>query len=173
MLKLFSIAALALTLVGCATPASHQAMSVSGADSTLQISEKLKGQVIVRNVIGGKDTNPLWTSQVDSQSFKTALEASLSSVGYKANGSDAKFKIDAELQDLNQPGFGLTFNVQSTVGYTVASDSGSVSVPITAVGTATTSDAFIGVERLKIANERSIKENIKAFINRLTKQFGN
>jgi hypothetical protein len=148
-------------------------MSVSSADAGLQASEKLKGQVYVRNVTGGKDTNPMWTSQVDSQSFKTALESSLASIGYKSSSADAKYKVDADLQDLNQPGFGLTFNVQSTVGYTVASDNGSNNVPITAVGTATPSDAFIGVERLKIANERSIKENIKAFISRLTKQFGN
>lgn len=172
MLKLLSIVVAAYVLVGCATPASQQAMTVDTTDMTVQLSEKLKGQVFVRNVTGGKDTNPLWTSQVDSQSFKVALEQSLSSVGYKSDSPTAKYKIDANLQDLNQPGFGLTFNVQSTVTYTVTTDGGSKNVPITATGTATTSDAFIAIERLKIANEKSIKENIKVFINRFTSQFG-
>jgi len=39
-----------------------------------------------------------------------------------------------------------------------------------AVGKATMSDAFYGVERLRIANEYSIKNNIKAFIEELQKR---
>ncbi len=172
MLKPIIAAVAAFLLIGCATPASQQAMTVGATDGIAAPSEKLKGQVFVRNVTGGKDTNPLWTSQVDSQSFKAAFEQSLAAIGYKSDSASAKYKVDAELQDLNQPGFGLTFNVQSTVAYTVSTDVTSSKVPITAVGTATPSDAFLGVERLKIANERSVKENIKAFINRLTSQFG-
>jgi uncharacterized lipoprotein YajG len=172
MLKILTIAITTIVLVGCATPASQQAMTVDTSEVAIQTSEKLKGQVYVRNVTGGKETNPLWTSQVDSQSFKVALEQSLAAIGYKSDNSSAKYKVDANIQDLNQPGFGLTFNVQSTVAYTVATDTGTNNVPITATGTATPSDAFIAIERLKIANERSIKENIKAFITRLTNQFG-
>lgn len=171
MLKIFTIIVAAYILVGCATPASQQAMTVNASDISVNTSEKLKEQVLIRSVTGGKDTNPLWTSQVDSQSFKAALEQSLAAIGYKTNSASAKYKIDANLQDLNQPGFGLTFNVQSTVAYTVATDARTNNVPITATGTATPSDAIIATERLKIANERSIKENIKAFINRLTNQF--
>jgi uncharacterized lipoprotein YajG len=173
VLKLLTVLVATYILVGCATPASHQAMTIGTTDVTVQASEKLKGQVFVRSVTGGKDTNPLWTSQVDSQSFKMALEQSLAALGYKSDSAAAKYKIDANLQDLNQPGFGLTFNVQSTVAYTVATDAGTNNVPITATGTATPSEAFVAIERLKIANERSIKENIKAFVTRLTNQFGN
>jgi hypothetical protein len=39
--------------------------------------------------------------------------------------------------------------------------------PIVATGTATTSDAFVAIARLKMANEKSIQENIKAFIQQL------
>ena len=172
MLKAIAATSLALMLVGCAAPASQQAMSIATPDVAFHSSEKLKGQVFVRNVTGGKDTNPLFASQVGSQSLKAALMQSLDAVGYKSDNPNAKYKIDAVLQDLNQPSFGLTFNVQSTVAYTVVTDSGSNNVPITATGSATTSDAFIGTERMKIANERSAKENIKSFINRLTNQFG-
>jgi len=172
MLKFLGVAVVALALVGCASPASHQGMSISSIEVPIKASEKLKGQIYIRKVSGGQDTNPIWISQVDSPTFKTALESSLASMGYRSNSPDAKYRVDADLQDLNQPGFGLTFNVQSTVSYTVATGGASSSVPITATGTATVSDAFLGVERMKIANERSIKENIKAFIERLTKQFG-
>ena len=41
-------------------------------------------------------------------------------------------------------------------------------VVVSAVGTAGVGDAFIGVERLKIANERSVKENIKLFLTKFS-----
>jgi hypothetical protein len=64
--------------------------------------------------------------------------------------------------------FGLTFDVTSTVRYTVEGQGKRKIFPITAVGTATTSEAFAAVERLRIANEKSIKENIKKFLNELS-----
>lgn len=160
-------------LAGCATPASQQAMSVSLQDVPASLNANLKGQVIVNSVTGGKDTNPMWTSQVDAQGFKGALDKSIAIAGYKANdASKAKYSIDANLQSLDQPVFGLTFDVVSTVLYTVSGDNKQRQIPITATGTASTSDAFIGVERLRIANERSIKENIKLFLQKLSEQFG-
>jgi hypothetical protein len=80
--------------------------------------------------------------------------------------------VDANLQELNQPMFGFTFDVVSTVLYTVTGDGKQQQMPVTATGTASTSDAFVGMERLRIANERSIKENIKLFLQRLSDQIG-
>lgn len=160
-------------LVGCATPATQQGMLVDRQDVAAPVSAKLKESIYVQSVSGGKDTNPLWTSQVDSKTFKGALETSLSLVGYRSMDSKAKYKVDAVLQELDQPLFGFTLDVKSTVAYTITTEEGVKNMPITAVGTATTSDAFIAIERLKIANERSIKENIKAFIKAMTERFGN
>ena len=114
--------------------------------------------MIVGNVTGGKETNPMWTSQVDAQSFKGALDKSVAMAGYKAvDAGVAKYRIDAHLNDLGQPMFGFTFDVVSTVLYTVTFDGKPNQFPITATGTATVSDAFAGVERLRIANERSMQ----------------
>jgi hypothetical protein len=173
MLKPLAIVVITAALVGCASPATQQAMLVDRNDINSKISVKLKESIYVQNVGGGKDTNPLWTSQVDSKTYKSALENSLTAVGYRSYDSNAKYKVDAVLQELDQPLFGLTFDVKSTVAYTVTTPDGLKSIPITATGTATTSDAFMGIERLKIANERSIKENIKSFINEMTERFGN
>lgn len=173
MLRLFSTLLTAAVLVGCATPATQQGMLVDKAEMTSHVSDKLKNSIYVQSVNGGKDTNPLWTSQVDATTFKIALENSLTTVGYRSQDNHAKYNVDAVLQELDQPLFGLTFDVKSTVDYTITSSEGVKNIPITAVGTATTSDAFIGIERLKIANERSIKENIKSFIKTMTERFGN
>lgn len=169
---LLSILAVVI-LVGCATPATQQSMSVSTQDVPTALNANLKGQVVVANVTGGKETNPMWTSQVDSQSFKGALDKSIAIAGYKANDpSKAKYSVDANLQELNQPMFGFTFDVVSTVLYTVTGEGIQRQMPVTATGTASTSDAFVGIERLRIANERSIKENIKLFLQKLSDQIG-
>jgi hypothetical protein len=68
--------------------------------------------------------------------------------------------------------FGFTFDVVSTVLYTVTGDGKQSQIPVTATGTATTSDAFVGIERLRIANERSIQQNIKMFLQKLGDQIG-
>lgn len=158
-------------ITGCATPASQQSMSVTTQDMPATLNPSLKGQMVVNNVTGGKETNPMWTSQVDAQGFKGALDKSIAVAGYKASdASRAKYSIDADLQNLNQPMFGFTFDVVSTVLYTVTGEGAQKQFPVTATGTASTSDAFVGVERLRIANERSIKENIKIFLQRLGDQ---
>ena len=162
----------ATALVGCATPANQQAMTISSSDISSNRSEKLANSVYVNSVSGGKSTNPLWTSQVDNAGFKGALDQSLMAIGYKSkSAADAKMQIDASLQNIEQPLFGLTFDVKSTVFYTINSDSGQKVFPVTATGSASTSDAFLGFERLRIANERSIKENIKQFIQTISSYY--
>ena len=127
--------------------------------------------MVLGSVIGGEATNPLWASKVDAQSFKGALDKSLSVAGYKAvDASNAKYKVDADLQKLDQPFGGFTMDVVSTVLYTVSGGGVQKQFPVTATGSATTSDAFIGGERLRMASERSIKENIKLFLQKLAEQ---
>ena len=156
-------------LQGCATPASPTGMVVSAEEPIAQKNLALQNAVTVRSVTGGKETSPLWTSQVDSNGFRTALTQSLYSIGYEAGSQEkATLLVDAELVSLSQPLFGLTFDVTSSVVYKVEGATFKRNFPITAVGTARTSDAFIGVERLRIANERSIKENIKQFLRELS-----
>lgn len=175
MYKLILILVLSFLLFGCATPATQQAMTLNKSD--LKINEnqksKLKGSVEVSNVIGGKETNPLWTSQVDSKTFKGALEDSLTAIGYRSIDKNPKFQIDANLLELDQPLFGFTLSVKSNVNYTVKYGNNVQLIPIKAIGEATPSDAFVAIERLKIANERAISENIKAFILKFTEIFGN
>lgn len=169
MFKIIFSLIVAVVLTGCASSAMQQSMSIGIQDMPSKLNSELKGQVNVRNVGGGKDTNPLWTSQVDNQGFKGALEQSLAAAGYRSQKpTDAKYQVDAVLQNLDQPMFGFSFDVKSTVLYTVSVEGVQKLFPITAVGTATTSDAFVGLERLRIANERSIKENIKQFIQNIS-----
>ena len=149
-----------------AAPANKQAMIVT---PTAVVNVEQKGKFVVNAVTGGKTTNPFWTSQVSNESFEAALKESLVLSGLSSADSAAgKYKIDSELASLKQPMFGLTFDVVSTVNYRVYGEGVDKVFPIVATGTATTSDAFVAITRLKIANEKSIQENIKQFIKQLS-----
>lgn len=154
-------------LTGCATPATSQAMTVQ-PQATAVINPKLKSAIRVDAITGGKDTNPLWTSQVDNEGFKKALTDSLAIAGYltPANAT-APYTLSAELKELDQPLFGLTFDVKSSVEYKLSGNGSAKNYPVSVTGTATPSDAFVAIERLRIANERSIQENIKALLKEL------
>jgi hypothetical protein len=155
-------------LGGCASSPNQQSMSISTMD-LVKSNANLKDKVNVRTVTGGKETNPLWMSKVDNQGLREALDLSLAAIGYKAqNPGSAVYQIDVNLDNLSQPMIGLTYNVTSYITYKVSKDSETISFPINAVGSAKPSDAFVGTERMKIANGRSIKNSIKEFINQIS-----
>lgn len=163
----FGLACVLAGLAGCATPASHQAMTVQPS-AVPTVNAKLKSAVKVGTVSGGESTNPIWTSEVDNTAFKQALESSLAIAGYGAPaGADGTYTLSAELQKLEQPLIGLSFDVKSTVLYTLTGPNTDRKYPVTFTGTAGVSDAFIGTVRLRIANERSIAGNIKELLRQL------
>lgn len=165
-LRITLVVAIVATLQGCATGANSGAMAVNSYEKPALVNAELKGKISVRYVGGGKETNPMLASQVDTLAFKDALSHSLRIAGYEATNSGLYF-VDAEIQALSQPMFGLTFDVTSTVRYTVEGNGKRKIFPVTAVGSASPSDSLLGVERMRLANEKSIKENIKKFLQEL------
>ena len=158
---------MSLFVSGCATQATSQAMVVSPTATATKANPKLKGLIAVGDVKGGKDTNPLWTSQVGNDEYKKALEQSLALAGYLSKPGNQQYTLFTELLSLDQPFIGLTFDVTSTVNYRLQSESTSKVIPIKAVGSATFSDSWVGIERMRIANEKSIKNNIQMLISSL------
>ena len=163
----------AVLLVGCASPARIDQMQVS---SSLQVrtaaaQSELKENIGIKDVTGGKDTNPLWVSNVSSADFERALEASLKDAGLlSGNRQGSKYTLTANLQKLDQPLFGASMTVTATVKYTLVDRASGktvlerdVAVPFTAEW----NSAFIGTERLKLANEGAIRSNITQLINDL------
>jgi len=116
----------------------------------------------------------MWKSNVGNPEFQSALQNSLGAAGMLASSS-GRYRLDAILNELDQPLFGLDMSVSSTVHYTLTDTTNSKQAfdqSITASYTATMSDAFVGVERLRLANEGSIKKNIASFLDQLRAQFG-
>lgn len=156
-----------LGLAACASPSRPELMALP-ATAGLTASQGDLGYKSVTSVVvsGGSETNPLWTAQVSNEDLKTALETSLAAAGYM--GSDGRpMTVTANMVELQQPLVGLNLSVTSRIQYTVSSGGRVVfNDTVAATGTATMSDAFAAVERLRIANEKSIQENIKAFLTR-------
>jgi len=113
----------------------------------------------------------MWTSQVSGTAYELALRNSLEANNLiKKSNPNPKFEVHARLAELDQPFLGLDMTVNSRVGYEVIEIKTRKSwfnKEILASYTATFSDAAMGLVRLRLANEGSIRENIKQFINEL------
>ena len=167
-MKSILVTTLALVLTGCAAASDPGAMMYAVSDATI-ISESspLHNSVNLADVTGGKDTNPLWVSKVSNEDFAEALSQTLSAHTMLATG-EGDYLLTATLQKLKQPVLGgIDLKVTSTVKYELTKVSTGETVMSEVIETPYTakfSDAFIAVERLKLANEGSIKSNIERLI---------
>lgn len=156
-------------LTGCATPAAVSNMSVFTSQRTAPAD--LKNAIAVADVTGGRETNPMWISQVSSADFRSALEDSLANAGiFERVLSTSKYRLIANLNQLEQPAFGIDMTVTSTIKYTVVDTKTGKDVYsrlIRAPFTAGFSDSPLGSTRVRIATEGSIKKNIEMLINDL------
>jgi hypothetical protein len=165
----------ATSLTACAMPAQVNSM-IGTPTVQLLANSPLKESLRVNAVSGGKDTNPLWTSQVGNPEFQEALRQSLSKQGIIA-ANEARYQLDTSLVELKQPLVGFDLTVASTVHYTIKEITTNRVVfdqTIAASYTANFSDAIIGgaVERLRLANEGSIRSNISQFLDQLIRTLG-
>lgn len=163
----------ALTVVGllglgaCASAARPEAMTLLPSTVAAASAGDAGYQSIrVTSVQGGGDTNPLWMSNVSNAEFKQALESSLTATGYF--NADGPYSLTATMIDLQRPMAGIDMTVTSRVRYSVLDQSNGIVFDdtVAASGTAKFGDSLMAVERLRMANEASIRENIKAFVER-------
>jgi len=159
-------------LAACSSGANVGAMTVSVApDQIVADNSPIRKAIAVGTVTGGQENNPMLASKVSNGNFKTALENSLALSVLKGDAG-APYMLDAKLVTLEQPLMGFDMTVTSTVEYTLLTTGKSDPVmheTVVAPYTAKIGEAFLGVERLRLANEGSIRENIKEIVARLIK----
>lgn len=157
-------------LAGCARSADPAAMVPNFAS----VGRTHPRSVTVA-VSGGRETNPLWTSQVSSAHFREALQASLLKFRVFSrviNAGNADYRLEANLVRLKQPLAGFDMTVTAEVAWRLTDlRTGRVVWQQTFAEpyTATVGDAFVGVNRLALANEGAIRGGIKVGIERLSK----
>jgi len=155
----------------CAGPATVSGM-VAAPTAAATAPPTLSRAIAVQTVGGGRETNPMWTSQVGNAEFQDALTKSLQARGMHADGAAARYLLTVALVNLAQPMMGLDMTVSASVKYTLVERQSQTQVYdrlIDSSHTATFGDAVYGVERLRLANEGAIKKNIENFINDLSK----
>ena len=163
----------ALVLAGCASPARVDQMQIDPSVATriAAASSALKENVGIKDITGGRETNPMWVSNISSSDFERALEASLRNAGLLSiNRQGSKYVLTAHMLKLDQPMFGASMTVTAAVRYELierASGKEVLSRTLTTPFTAEFSAAFLGVERLKLANEGAARTNIQQLIDAL------
>lgn len=157
------IAATALT-AGCATASRPDDMVATPPTAVHRNSDSVSVAVS-----GGKETNPMWTSQISNDAFAQALRDSIQKSGLFGSVSDAggNYKLNAFLGKVDQPLFGLSMTVKMEVSYTLVDTRSGKTVwqkDVASQYTAHPSDAFAAVKRLRLANEGAARANIQEAI---------
>jgi hypothetical protein len=101
---------------------------------------------------------------VENEPLKAALESSLAASGYLARSGTPKFYVDAEIMNLDEPLIGLDMDVTADVTYKVSGAGAAATYPIKSTARATYSDSPLGADRVRIANERAMQDNIRQFL---------
>jgi hypothetical protein len=160
-------------MAGCATPA--QVGSMIGTPTVpVPANSILRQSVQLNNVSGGQATNPLWTSEVGNPEFQQALQQSLANQGLLGSAA-SRYRLDATLMEVKQPLVGFDMTVTSTIRYLVTDTTMNRTAfdqVVTVSYTARVGDAFVAIERLRLANEGSIKNNISQFLDKLIQSGG-
>jgi hypothetical protein len=172
--KLFSAPAISLisllVLGGCASPASYQAM----VPSDFKAAKKHAATVKVA-ATGGRETQVLGKSQISDAEFAKALTEAITesrtfSRVVQDNGAD--YLLTVSIISIEQPSFGLSFQVKMEAGWTlkrVETDTVVWQESIVSDYTATPGDAFAAVKRLRLATEGAAKNNIAEGLSRISR----
>lgn len=174
-IALTALIAVAAALTGCASPARIEQMTAHTTPEARVVKTVMSGNIAVKDVSGGKETNPMWKSNVGNSEFEQALEESLREAGMLASGKQmGKYQLVAHMEAIDQPFAGFSMTVTATVNYVLVERatgkevfSRRVALPFTAGMGA----AFSGVERLRLANEGAVRVNIANIIDEI-RRFG-
>ena len=161
-----AIVALALVLADCARGARPDAMTVEAAPGTaVPARSPLRYAVAVGAVAGGGKSHPLWRSEVADDDFRRALEQSLSLRQMLAG--TPRYVLAAEVVALEHPLIEVQATVTATVRYRLSQGAQGAAVwqqTLTTAADATLGEALSGPERLRLATERAMHENIKLML---------
>lgn len=169
-ISLVALVAFSVSLLsGCATPARTDQMTAQVSPAQRIANTPLRSNVAVKDVSGGKETNPMWMSNIGNSEFEQALEGSLRDAGLLSAGKQAgKYLLTAHMEKVDQPMFGASMTVTATVNYVLTERATgkevlnrTVSLPFTAAW----NSSFVGTERLRLANEGAIRVNIGKIID--------
>lgn len=169
-LLLLLLCAFAAFLAGCVSaPAKHEGM----IPTTFETAGKHSKTVSV-SVQGGRETKLLTSTQISDEAFMQALVDSITksqTFSHVVQGKEADYLLTVSIFGMEQPLFGLSFTVKMEAGWTLQRADNSTVVwqeSIKSEHTATFSDAFAAVTRLRLATEGAARDNIAKGLSKIS-----
>jgi len=107
------------------------------------------------------------TSEVGTKEFQESLRQTLDRQGFLSADKGSPFQLKAFIIEVKHPLTGFSLTVDSFVRYTLIRAKNSNVIfddVLQGTFTATTDDAIIGVERLRLAEEGAMRANISALL---------
>jgi hypothetical protein len=171
MIRLLVAMLLLAGLGACATPASYTSMvpELASAELGPGPAPSYRGAITVASVSVGTDTSTPWTSRIGSAEFQEALVRTLTFANL-ASAQGGRFRLEATLLRLERPYAGFAMTVTASVAYRLTDTATGAVVyqdTRTSLGTASLNDAIMNANRLRIADERALRANIRKLIEDL------
>lgn len=166
--------AIGVALASCTTPppATPTALPATPqAMSAVKVPAAKPNWVVRRAIAVGNVTDVSGHSAVTAAALRQALEQSLATAGYLAARPKPRYRLAAALQELTQPRFTLTGNVDvtATVLYRLTGPETTAQYSVTESGAATFDEAPVFGRRVQLASERALQANIEALLAKLQK----
>lgn len=162
--------AFSAVLAGCSAPSRIDQMTVA-PQASATYAEALRQNIAIKDVTGGRETNPLLTSQVESADLERALESSLKGAGLlQPDRAAGRYTLTAHIQALDQRAPFVSVTVTVTILYFLVERSTAKTVwerTLVTTATASGSDAPVGAVRVMVANEGAVRNNIAALLEAL------
>lgn len=158
-----------LTLGGCATPVSHEAL----VPAMLEVSTHHPQSVAVV-ASGGKETSAAGKPQVSDTELQQAVATAIAqskTFSRVVDGKNGDYILIVNVFSVTQPSFGLSFTVGVEMGWTLTRADNGAKVwqeAIKSEHTVSTGEAFVAVTRLKLATEGAIRNNVKQGLVKLS-----
>jgi hypothetical protein len=159
--RALAVLAFALLVGGCASPANRDSMVASVAPA------RTIAATVSVTTRGGGETDPLAVSGVADADLKAAIETSIAQARLfrgvvQAPGGD--YALTVFITQVVRPTFGASMTVQMEAGWNLARASDKAVAmrrSVKSTYTAPASAAFAGVERVRLALEGAVRENIR------------
>jgi hypothetical protein len=171
LLRALLAAAALLALAACARPPMYEARppDLVGLDVSNGPAPAFRNAITVGSVGVGEDTGVPWRSDVSPAEIQETLVRTLQLAGLGAP-QGGRFRLDATLLTLSRPYAGFAMTVTAQIAYRLSEvATGKVvyfSTPTT-LGTATLDDAITNQLRLRIADERAVRANLRVLVGEL------
>ena len=163
---LYFLGFLSLLMYGCASGPTASSMIASVKTQSQVVAD---GSLVVGEVTGGKETNPMLVSSIDNESFREALYKSILSAGLFQETlleGDEGYFLDTEIisQEVKS---GINMSATILVRYELYKKNEHKPVwseNIFSQHEASFEETFYGVKRAQLANEGAVKDNITKLI---------